>query len=61
MTDTERRGLTWWERIPPLLLIVLGMVIIGARISTQFDSEALMTMAGVLIGAGIVLEAIHHR
>lgn len=51
----------WWERIPPLFLILLGLLGAAAKLTGELDSEAMWVLAGVLIGAGIVLEALHHR
>jgi hypothetical protein len=51
----------WWDRVPPVLLVFLGFIAIGLHFSTGASAEAMFALAGVLVGAGIVLEALRRR
>jgi hypothetical protein len=51
----------WWDRVPALLLVFLAFATVVFQLSTGAAPEALFTLAGVLVGAGIVLEAIRRR
>jgi hypothetical protein len=51
----------WWDRLPPLLLVVVALALIGTAVTIDQHIVPLVGMAGVFTGAAIVLEAIRGR
>lgn len=49
----------WYDRLPPLALLViaLGLIAFNASVSDSIQA-AVLGLAGVLVGAAIVLETV---